>query len=261
MKIFLLGGTKDSINIIEFIKSNYETYILTTTTTEYGARLARDGGSDDTIARPLPKDEIKEIIVNENFDLLIDATHPFAAHITQTSTSIAHELKIPYIRFERPTTNLENMDTTHIHYVNSFDEAGKLIESKFTQGNVLHFAGANTMGEILKYVSVERFYPRILKVESSIEKCESLNVDPSHIIPMTGAATIEENLELIEKYDASVMITKESGDIGGVIEKIEAANEKNIAVIMIQRPKIDGLNKNEIVSNLEELDIRLKNFF
>lgn len=261
MKIFLLGGTKDSINIIEFIKNNYDAYILTTTTTEYGAKLAREGGSDNTIARPLPKDEIKQIIVNENFDLLIDATHPFAAHITQTSTSIAHELKIPYIRFERPTTNLENVDTTHIHYVDSFDEAGKLIENKFKQGNVLHFAGANTMGEILKYVPVERFYPRILKVESSIEKCEALNVDPSHIIPMTGAATIEENLELIEKYDASVMITKESGDIGGVIEKIEAANEKNIAVIMIQRPKIDGLNKNNIVSNLEELDIRLKNFF
>ena len=261
MKIFLLGGTKDSINIIEFIKNNYDAYILTTTTTEYGAKLAREGGSDNTIARPLPKDEIKQIIVNENFDLLIDATHPFAAHITQTSTSIAHELKIPYIRFERPTTNLENVDTTHIHYVDSFDGAGKLIENKFKQGNVLHFAGANTMGEILKYVPVERFYPRILKVESSIEKCESLNVDPSHIIPMTGAATIEENLELIEKYDASVMITKESGNIGGVIEKIEAANEKNIAVIMIQRPKIDGLNKNNIVSNLEELDIRLKNFF
>ena len=261
MKIFLLGGTKDSINIMEFIKNNYDAYILTTTTTEYGAKLAREGGSDNTIARPLPKDEIKQIIVNENFDLLIDATHPFAAHITQTSTSIAHELKIPYIRFERPTTNLENVDTTHIHYVDSFDGAGKLIENKFKQGNVLHFAGANTMGEILKYVPVERFYPRILKVESSIEKCESLNVDPSHIIPMTGAATIEENLELIEKYDASVMITKESGNIGGVIEKIEAANEKNIAVIMIQRPKIDGLNKNNIVSNLEELDIRLKNFF
>ena len=53
MKIFLLGGTKDSINIIEFIKNNYEAYILTTTTTEYGAKLAREGGSDDTIARPL----------------------------------------------------------------------------------------------------------------------------------------------------------------------------------------------------------------
>ena len=261
MKIFLLGGTKDSTNIIEFVKENYESYILTTTTTEYGARLAWESGSDSTIARPLLKDEIIDIIKRENFDILIDATHPFAKHIIQTSASIANELKMPYIRFERPITNLENMDTSHIHYADSFDDAGKLIEKEFGKGNVLHFAGANTMEDILKYVSVERFYPRILKVESSIEKCENLGIDPSHIIPMTGAASLEENIELIEKYDARVMITKESGDIGGVVEKIDAANQKDVAVVMIQRPKIDELNKNDVVSNIEELDIKLKNFF
>ena len=117
------------------------------------------------------------------------------------------------------------------------------------------------MEEVLKHVSVDRFYPRILKVESSIEKCEMLGVDPSHIIPMKGAASLDENLELIEKYDASVMITKESGEIGGVVEKIQAANEKDIAVIMIQRPKIDDLNKNDMVSNLNELDVKLQNLF
>ena len=261
MRILLLGGTKDSTNIIEHVKNNYDAYILTTTTTEYGAKLAKESGSDEVIARPLPKDELTEIIKKENIDLLIDATHPFAAHITQTSVSIANELKMPFIRFERPITNLENIDTSHIHYVNSFDEAGKLIENEFIEGNVLHFAGANTMEEILKHVSIDRFYPRILKVESSIEKCEMLGVDPSHIIPMNGAASLDENLELIEKYDASVMITKESGEIGGVVEKIQAANEKDIAVIMIQRPEIDDLNKNDIVSNLDELDVKLQNLF
>ena len=261
MRILLLGGTKDSTNIIEHVKNNYDAYILTTTTTEYGAKLAKESGSDEVIARPLPKDELTGIIKKENIDLLIDATHPFAAHITQTSVSIANELKMPFIRFERPITNLENIDTSHIHYVNSFDEAGKLIENEFIEGNVLHFAGANTMEEILKHVSVDRFYPRILKVESSIEKCEMLGVDPSHIIPMNGAASLDENLELIERYDASVMITKESGEIGGVVEKIQAANEKDIAVIMIQRPEIDDLNKNDIVSNLNELDIKLQNLF
>ena len=261
MRILLLGGTKDSTNIIEHVKDNYDAYILTTTTTEYGAKLAKESGSDEVIARPLPKDELTEIIKKENIDLLIDATHPFAAHITQTSVSIANELKMPFIRFERPITNLENIDTSHIHYVNSFDEAGKLIENEFIEGNVLHFAGANTMEEILKHVSVDRFYPRILKVESSIEKCEMLGVDPSHIIPMNGAASLDENLELIERYDASVMITKESGEIGGVVEKIEAANEKDIAVIMIQRPEIDDLNKNDMVSNLNELDVKLQNLF
>ena len=261
MKIILLGGTKDSINIIEFIKNNYDAYILTTTTTEYGARLAREGGSDDTIARPLPKEEIIEIIKSQGFDVLIDATHPFAEHITQTSASIAKELKMPYVRFERPTTNLENIDTSHIHYVKSFEDAGKLIADEFNQGNVLHFAGANTMADIVKYVPTERFYPRILKVESSLEKCDALNINPNHIIPMKGAASLEENIHLIEKYDASIMITKESGEIGGVIEKIEAANEKNIDIIMIQRPQIKEINKNDIVSNLEELDTKLKNFF
>jgi precorrin-6A/cobalt-precorrin-6A reductase len=260
MKIFLLGGTKDSINIIQHIKKNYDAYIMTTTTTEYGARLAMEGGSDDTIARPLPKDEIIKILTDEGFDILIDATHPFAAHITQTSAGIARELKIPYIRFERPITNLENIDTSHIHYVNSFDDAGKLIAGKFSQGNVLHFAGANTMADIVKYVPVERFYPRILKVENSIRKCDELGIDSSHIIPMTGAATLEENIDLIEKYDASVMITKESGEIGGVVEKIEAANQKDIAIIMIQRPEIELLEKDDIVNDLTEMDEKIKSF-
>ncbi len=261
MKIILLGGTKDSTNIIEFIKRNYDAYILTTTTTEYGAKLARESGSDDTIARPLLKDEIIKIILEGEFDVLIDATHPFAEHITQTSATIAEELKRPYIRFERPTTNFENIDTSCIRYVNSFVEAGKLISEEFNQGNVLHFAGANTMEDVLRYVPSERFYPRILKVESSLEKCDALGVDPNHIIPMTGAATAEENIELIEKYDACVMITKESGEIGGVIDKIEAANEKNISVIMIQRPQIKEMNKKDMVSNLDELDVKLKTFF
>ena len=111
MKIFLLGGTKDSINIIQYVKDNYDAYILTTTTTEYGAKLAREGGSDDTIARPLLKDEIIKIITENGFDILIDATHPFASHITQTSSSIAQELNLPYIRFERPTTDLSKIET------------------------------------------------------------------------------------------------------------------------------------------------------
>lgn len=260
MKIFLLGGTKDSTNIITHLKENYDVFILTTTTTEYGARLADEAGSDDTIARPLLKDEIIEIIQKENFDILIDATHPFAEHITQTSSSIARELKIPYVRFERPTTNLENIDTSHIHYVNSFDEAGKLIASEFSKGNILHFAGANTMADIVKYIPPSRFYPRILKVESSIRKCEDLQIPPDHIIPMTGAATLKENIDLIEKYSASVMITKESGEIGGVVEKIEAANERDIAVIMIKRPEIEMLNKNDIVNDLNELDEKIKSF-
>ncbi|MCR5027317.1 MAG: precorrin-6A reductase [Methanobrevibacter sp.] len=259
--IFILGGTKDSTEIISHLKANYNTHILTTTTTEYGSKLAIGAGSDETIARPLLKDEIIEIINNSNFDLLIDATHPFAEHITQTSVSVSKICDIAYIRFERPPLNFENIDTSHIIYAKSFEDAGKIISKDFPQGNILHFAGANTMKDVLKNVSIDRFYPRILKVPKSIEKCENLGVSQDHIIPMKGAASLKENIDLIEKYNASVMITKESGEIGGVIEKIDAANKKDISLIMIKRPVIKELNKNDIVTNLDELDEKLKNLF
>ena len=113
------------------------------------------------------------------------------------------------------------------------------------------------MSEILKYVSSDRFYPRILKVKSSLEKCEKLNIDQTHIISMNGAASLDENLELIEKYTGKLIITKESGDIGGVVEKIEAARLKNINVIMIKRPKIENLDKKNVISNIDEFDDKL----
>lgn len=260
LNIFLLGGTKDSTEIIKHLKDKYNTHILTTTTTEYGSKLAIEAGSDETIAKPLLKDEIIEIIDNSDFDLLIDATHPFAEHITQTSVSVSEICKIPYIRFERPPLNFENIDASHIIYAKSFENAGEIISREIPEGNILHFAGANTMEAVLKNVSKDRFYPRILKVEKSIEKCERLGIKNSHIIPMKGAASLKENIDLIEKYSASVMITKESGEIGGVIEKIQAANEKNISIIMIKRPKIEILNKKDIVNDLTELDSKIKSF-
>lgn len=252
--IFLLGGTKDSTDLIKHLKSNYNAHILTTTTTEYGSKLATEAGSDETISRPLLKDEIIDIINNSDFDLLIDATHPFAQHITQTSVSVSKICKIPYIRFERPPLNFNDIDTSHIIYAKSFEDAGKIISEKIPEGNVLHFAGANTMKDVLKNVPTERFYPRILKVEKSLEKCEKLGVENDHIIAMKGAASLKENICLIEKYNASVMITKESGEIGGVIEKIEAANQKDISLIMIKRPIIKELDKKDVVSNLDEFD-------
>lgn len=261
LNILLLGGTKDSTEIISYLKSNLNTKILTTTTTEYGSRLAIEAGCDETIARPILKDEMIELINNSDFDLLIDATHPFAEHITQTSVSVSKICKIPYIRFERPSLNLDELDTSHIIYAKSFEDAGKIISQEIPDGNILHFAGANTMEDVLKNVSKDRFYPRVLKVPKSIEKCEKLGIEDDHIIEMKGAASLKENLDLIDKYDASVIITKESGEIGGVVEKIEAANKKDISLIMIKRPVIKELDKKDIVSNLDELDKKIENIF
>lgn len=114
------------------------------------------------------------------------------------------------------------------------------------------------MGDIVKYTTPEKFYPRILEVENSFKKCKSLAIPKKNIIPMKGTSTIEENLKIIDELNAGVIITKESGDIGGVDAKLKAANERNIPVIMIERPEIKTLDKKTVVHNLEELDNKIK---
>lgn len=259
INVFLMGGTRESIEVIRHLKDSFNAHILTTTTTEYGERLAVEAGSDSTIARPLPKDDLIKILKGDSdFDIYIDATHPFASHVTQTAIEVSKICEIPYIRFERPTSKLEEFDEMQLHAVKSFEDAGKLIEKKFNQGNVLHFAGANTVETIAKYASPENIYPRILEVESSIEKCERLSIPKENIIPMKGTSTVEENLELIDRLGADVIVTKESGDIGGVDAKLKAASERKVPVIMIQRPEIEALDEKAIVHNLEELDSKIK---
>ena len=51
------------------------------------------------------------------------------------------------------------------------------------------------------------------------------------------------NLELYKKYQAEVIITKNSGIIGGTDTKISAAISLNLPIIMIARPKIEYINK------------------
>lgn len=260
IKILLLGGTKDSTNIIESIKENIaDTYILTTTTTEYGSKLAIERGSDDTISRPLLKNELIDLINEYDFDFLIDATHPFAEHITKTATEISNEIGINFIRFERPGFDFTCVDCENIFHVSDFIEAGLMISELNLDGeNVLHFAGANTMEDVLKNIDVDCFYPRVLNVKSSIEKCESLGIPLSHVLFMDGVSSKEENISLINKYDAKAIITKESGDTGGIYEKISAANELNVKIILVDRPKIDGLLEKNIVNNIDEIINKLK---
>lgn len=261
MNILIIGGTKESIDLIKFIKENYNFNIITTTTTEYGANIAKEAGSDVTISKPLPKEDLLKVINEYDTDIIIDATHPFAEHISQTISKIVDEIKIPFIRFERESINIDsikNINLNKIHHVDSFDEGGLLIKNNFNQVNVLHLGGINTASDVLKYVSVDKFYIRILSVKSSLEKCKELGILKSHIYPMTASKNkdkkihINENIELFKKVDAKVILTKESGDTGGFLEKIQAADKLNIDIIIIDRPRIPELEDKIKVSSINE---------
>ena len=249
-----MGGTKDSINIIKFLKEEFnKLYILTTTTTSWGGQLAKNAGSDEIISEPLSIDEIVKLLKEKNFDVLIDSTHPFAVNATKTAVKACEIANAPYIRYERPPLQIEKVNMENVYQVKSFEEAGKLIATNWKDENVLHLAGVNTIEDVLKSVHRKHIYARVLPQESSIEKCRKLGLGGKHIIAMEGTFSKEFNKSLMKEYNATIIITKESGETGGVPAKLSAANELGIKVILVDRPKLSILKEEIIVNNLNQL--------
>ena len=56
---------------------------------------------------------------------------------------------------------------------------------------------------------------------------------------MQGPFSREMNEALYRHFGTTLMITKESGDVGAVDEKVQAALQMGIEVIVIGRPKIE----------------------
>ena len=53
---------------------------------------------------------------------------------------------------------------------------------------------------------------------------------------------MEMNCQMFKEYRADVVVTKDSGVIGGVPEKITAASKLNLPVLLIERPAVNYPN-------------------
>lgn len=97
-----------------------------------------------------------------------------------------------------------------------------------------------------------RMLPRI----DNMQKCEQLGFPQKNIVAMQGPFSKELNIALFKHFGVTLMITKESGKVGAVDEKIEAAKELGIETIVIKRPIIEF---GHVFSEMEEIVNWIKN--
>jgi precorrin-6A/cobalt-precorrin-6A reductase len=202
--------------------------------------------SDKAISRQSTQETLKEIIINNDILLLIDATHPFATNISKKAINLSKELNLKYIRYERPQKIFKNAI-----YVNDFNEAShKAIEIMGDKNkNIMYLAGIKNLKTVSDIIGKDRLIARVLPVSVN----EALSILPSkNIIGMQGIFSKELNKNIINDYNCGIIITKDSGDEGGLTEKIEGALEANAIPIIIQRPKINYPLKFNNINDLIE---------
>ncbi|BBM46192.1 precorrin-6A reductase [Leptotrichia trevisanii] len=257
MKIWIIGGTKDSRNILNEILKIGENDIIISTATEYGGKLLENVAKNKNvhvISEKLNVLQIEEMILEKNIDLIIDASHPYAQNISNTVISmvsylnerVTQEKKVKYIRFERKMVDYGNKN------IFKFQDLQEIIKflRQFENKTILSTLGSNTLAEIKEVGEKNRLFVRILPTTSSIQNAEELGYLPKNIIAMQGPFSKNMNVVMLQDLKIDYLITKESGETGGELQKVKACQECGVTILAIKRPVLDY---GTVFNTIEEL--------
>lgn len=236
--MLVLSGTKDGRLVIHALKEKGYP-VIATTVTDYGKILLQETEEVPVLTGGLQPEDLISLLEKEAIDTLIDATHPFARTVSEMAIAVCRELQVRYIRYEREETRInENPDMNEtVIKAASFSEAAGL--SLDFPGNIFLTIGSNHLPVFCRVLPVERIVARVLPTAAVLKKCEDLGLNPRNIVALQGPFSKELNKELFRAYAADVVVTKDSGRTGGTEEKIAAASELGIKVILVGRPKLE----------------------
>lgn len=208
--------------------------IMMSVVSQYGKVLAAHEGLDIAVGR-FTKDDMVRIIKEKGITLILDASHPYAAIVSETASAACRETGINYIRYERAEIELPDYDKLY-HAKDEFeaaDIAGKLGKS------ILLTTGSKTLATFVHapLLQGKTIWARVLPTSNVIKMCEDLGLKARNIIAVQGPFSYEMNLAMISDYKVDVMVTKNSGLIGGSDTKLKAAMDKGIHVVVIDKPK------------------------
>ncbi|NRD79181.1 precorrin-6A reductase [Bacillus sp. BRMEA1] len=248
--ILLLAGTSDARALaIEIKKAGYS--LLATVVTD-NAAMELQGSGIDVKAGRLTEEEMAGLIKAKDVQVVVDASHPFAEEASKNAISAAKSADIPYIRYERES---QTFQYDRMKVVESYEEAAEIAAAK--KGVVMLTTGSKTLQVFTKKllgIPDIRLLCRMLPRVDNMEKCEQLGFPQKNIVAIQGPFTKEFNEALYKQYGVTLMITKESGKVGSVDEKVEAAIELGIDVIMIGRPKMNyGMAYTDFHSVIQEI--------
>lgn len=233
MKIFLTAGTEDGRKLAEFL-ARHGYNVTASVTTDYGKKILSSHEGITISDKKLNADELTEIL-RGNFDVLVDASHPYAVNVSQNSVEACRRAEIFYIRFEREEVKI---DDENIFTVESYEDAA--IKSSQLGKNIFITTGSRNLKKFVESPALKNcnLTVRILPTAEVLKECENLGLTPKQIIAVQGPFSTELNVELFKHCRAEVIVTKNSGTVGGTDTKIDAAKILKLPVIMINRPKI-----------------------
>ena len=224
----VFAGTSEGRRIVEWL-AGCGVHVCACVATDYGKSLLPE--NVEVLAERLDEDQMTALLQAFQFDCVIDATHPYAAAATKNIRAACAAADTRYVRLLRPAGV-----TGDCVYVETIQQAVDVLN--VTTGKVLLTTGSKDLHLFTQIPNYqERIFPRVLPTVESIERCLALGYPVKNIIAMQGPFTRELNGAMMRQIGAGVLVTKESGDAGGISEKLGAVQDAGAIAIVVGRPK------------------------
>jgi precorrin-6A/cobalt-precorrin-6A reductase len=229
--ILLLGGTSDTAPIArELAERGYK--VLVSMATEISLELSAHPNISRRAGK-LDEEGITRLIREDGIVAIVDATHPYATLVRTTARRVSRRLNIPYFALNR-STGISNGE--RVILAASHEEAARIA---CAEGRTVFLTTGVTN---LKPYAEEaertgsKLIVRVLPVKSSLDACRALGIDEKLIIAKRGPFSVDENRSVMKRFDAGVLVTKDSGPAGGTPEKLEASRLEGCPVVVVTRP-------------------------
>ena len=233
--ILVLAGTKDGRDLITGLSdAGYQ--VIASVFSQYGGELIT---RKNVIIHtgPLDADGLRNLIMKNGVTILVDASHPYAVHVSQNAMSACQIAGIHYLRYERPSAVLPIYEGLHVVF--DYEQAINIAASL---GKVVFLTTGSRHLKLFKdapCLQNHRLIARVLSEPSVLTECVEMGFLPKDIIAMQGPFTHELNKALFKDYQAEVIVTKNSGQVGGSDTKITAAMDLGLPIVLIDRPAIE----------------------
>ena len=246
--IFIFSGTSEGRTLSKMLAAaGADVHVRVAT--EYGAEVM---GFDDDIDVKVGScggaEGIANVIRENGYEIVVDATHPYALNITEHIKQACDATGAFYIRLKR---NDSDTDSDRIVKVSTVQEAIDYLKDK--DGNILASTGSK---DIALYTQIpnykERVTARVLSTIESVQKCAEYGFSGKNLICAQGPFSEDTNYATLKQIDAKYIVTKDSGTAGGYEDKVRAAMRAGATVVLIERPKEEGLSFDEVVKLLED---------
>lgn len=237
-EIVLFGGTTEGRILTEFLSQNNIPSIVCVAT-EYGEKVLEYEEPVIVRSGKLKPDPMRKLFQEEETKLVLDATHPYALNISRNIKKVCKEENIEYVRVLREALEIEDA-------VKCFSMEELISYLNGTDGLIFSSMGAKEAESLTAIRNYEeRVYLRMLPSPEGMKTCRDLGYPMKNICGMQGPFSKEFNIAQFKEVGADILVTKESGNAGGFLEKTDAARECGMEIVVLARVEEEGLSLEE----------------